>query len=237
MTTGDTGSGVLLSFGGAAEAHTVGRAPFHSAFAHATVGYSWRLPQFRVEMAILPSVGDVSWPTPSVQAGPAPWIRESLRARLWHVLIEAEHGRTVSPPHEYYWDVSLCAGAQLLPISSCTSIAFVGQDSPPASSVTQISLSLGLGGVYTKTESKPWARSKRVVTGSLAAWTSGFVTRGFASSPEVSVAEAKPGDAQAGARRFWDSRPGGRVSAVAPMWGALSRGAISLGRASAPAFA
>ena len=146
LTTDKGGSGAFLRIGGEGETRASGRALFAKVWGYPALGYSLQRQQARVEFAILPSLGGMSVPPAALDLAEPFWVRQRVRARLWHVLVDIEHGQQAHDDHNAaYWQGALCASTGRIPLLACTSAVLFDRSALPLASLSEVSIAVGFG--------------------------------------------------------------------------------------------
>lgn len=155
LVTDRGGSGVFLRIGAEGEIRSSGRSPFGEFWGYPALGYLLQHKHGRVELAILPSLGGMSVVPTALDLAEPFWLRQRLRARLWHVLIELEHGRHSRKHYTAgYWQGSVCSSAGTIPFIACTSAVFFDRAALPRAPRSEVSIPFGFGGLYQKTAAR-----------------------------------------------------------------------------------
>jgi hypothetical protein len=151
LTTDSAGNGAFLGFGAQGEARSLGRAPMVSWWAYTALGLLQQLGPTRVELAVLPSLGQLESARSRVYLPDPFWLRERLRASWWQVELQLEVGQQLREDLAAgYWRGSLCSSAGSPRLLLCTGALLLEQTSRRAQ-VSEVSFTVGFGGRFAQT--------------------------------------------------------------------------------------
>lgn len=151
LTTGKSGSGAFFRIGVAGELQALARLPFGKWWAYPALGYALQQGHARVELALLPSLGGMSVRPAAMDLTEPFWLRERLRAKLWHVQLELEHGRRgLDGAAAQYWQGTVCSSTGRIPLIACTGGALLGRTASQYGPRSEVSFAVGFGALHDK---------------------------------------------------------------------------------------
>jgi hypothetical protein len=160
LTTDDRGSGAFVRFGAEGDSRVsrpgAGSLKLSRAFANVPIGFRLRGEAWRVEAAVLPSLGGIALSDEDRLSGPL-WFGQRLRARFGHVQLKLERNETDSVATATHAGAELCAVARRPAVVACTFFESFDRESAPRASFSEVGISLGIGSYWTTTREEGYS--------------------------------------------------------------------------------